>query len=141
VLYQKKKEENQELLILFRKLEQLEDSCWNQLFRFEKSDYFVNFEKKYSVPYVINLRLDDFIYLLLLLIEELVFGLLPMDSSSYFAAPYRQSLALFFLTSFIVFISPHWFRWLTLIVICIGYPVLIFLTFNGVPVPLFSISA
>lgn len=91
------------------------------------------------MPYVVNLRLDDIIYLLLLIIEELIFGLLPMDGSSYFAAPYRQSLALFFLASFIVFISPHWFRWLTLVVICLGYPVLIYLTFNGVTFLLFSI--
>ena len=98
----------------------------------------MNFEQQYSVPKVINLRLDDLIYLLLLAILEVIFGVLPLDSNSSYTAPYRQSLALFFLSSFVAMISPHWFRWLSLAIFCLGYPALLYLTINGVILGLLS---
>lgn len=103
------------------------------MFRFEKSETFLQFQQRYSVPRVIHLRIDDFIYFLLLALLETIFGLLPMDSDSPLSTPYRQSLALYFITTFSATISPHWFRWLALFSFCLGYPGLIYLTINGVP--------
>lgn len=40
VQYLKKKNDNKELLLLYRKLQELEESCWTKLLRFEKSNYF-----------------------------------------------------------------------------------------------------
>lgn len=102
------------------------------MLRFEKSELFLNFEQSYSVPNIINLRLDDFIYYLLLALLETIFGVLPIDSNNLLVTPYRQSLALFFLVTFAATISPHWFRWLTLFGFCVGYPGFIYLTVNGV---------
>jgi hypothetical protein len=118
---------------------ELEESCLSKLFRFEKTQRFLEFEENYSVPGIINLRLDDLIYLLLLAAMEVVFGVLPIDGANPFTTPYRQSLALFFLASFLSLISPHWFRWLTLFAFCLGYPVLLYITINGVPLPRSSI--
>ena len=61
-----------------------------------------------------------------------------MSSLNPITTPYRQSLALFFLTSFVAIISPHWFKWLTLAFFCIGYPALIYVSFNGVSSIIFS---
>ena len=94
----------------------------------------MNFENNYSVPRVINLRLDDLIYLLLLAILEIIFGVLPLDSNNQYTTPYRQSLALFFITSFIAMISPHWFRWLSLVFFCLAFPGLLFVTIRGVTI-------
>ena len=55
-----------------------------------------------------------------------------MDSANPFTTPYRISLALFFVGTFIVTISHHWFRWIVLVLLCVGYPGFLIVTFMGV---------
>lgn len=92
------------------------------------------------MPGILNFRLDDFIYYLLLIVLEVIFGALPMNTMNPLTTPYRQSLALYFITTFITMISPHWFRWVALTAYCLGYPSLIYVTMHGVNPFIFSIS-
>ena len=131
--YQKKKEENRELVQVYRRLLDLEESCWSTLFRFEKTAPFVAFDRRFSVPGTLSIRLDDLIYVGMLLVLEVIFGVLPLDGQYSMTPAYRQSLALFFLTSLVVLVSPHWFRWVSLAFFCLCYPALIYLSFKGVP--------
>ena len=80
---------------MYRKLQELQESCWGKFFRFEKSKIFTQFEKKYSIPGVLRFRIDDAIYLILLTIIITVFCILPSQTDHLLTRAFRQGLIFF----------------------------------------------
>lgn len=117
---------------MHEKLHAVQESCWGKFFRFEHTNPFIAFERKFSHRGIIRLRLDDIIYLFLLATICIVFSRLPSDTSSILAIAYNHFL--FFLMAFscVWLISPSGYRHLFFLGIAGLFPALIFLAYRKV---------
>ena len=117
---------------MYIKLEQLDESCWGKLCQFEKLYLFMRFEKKYSIPPVLQLRLDDFIYVLLLVVMGVVFCVLPSQDDHLLTTAYRQYVIFYLVGSVLWLLSAHWYKHLVMFFFYAIFPTLVYLVYNNV---------
>lgn len=117
---------------MYIKLEQLDESCWGKLCQFEKLYLFMRFEKKYSIPPVLQLRLDDFIYALLLVVMGVVFCVLPSQDDHLLTTAYRQYVIFYLVGSVLWLLSAHWYKHLVMFFFYAIFPTLVYLVYNNV---------
>lgn len=117
---------------MYIKLEQLDESCWGKLCQFEKLYLFMRFEKKYSIPPVLQLRLDDFIYVFLLVVMGVVFCVLPSQDDHLLTTAYRQYVIFYLVGSVLWLLSAHWYKHLVMFFFYAIFPTLVYLVYNNV---------
>lgn len=125
---------------MYRKLEELEESCWGKFFRFEKSHAFIQFEKRYSIPGVLRFRIDDGIYFLVLAVIIVVFCVLPSQSDHELTSAFRQFLIFYGVASVVWLLTPHWYKHLVYFFFCVVFPLLVLLIYYNVMYRLFRSS-
>lgn len=123
---------------MMHKLQEVEESVWAKFFRFEKTSMFVSCEKKFTFKQVLRIRLDDIIYLCMLVAICIVFGLLPSETTSnsmvgsILLKAYRYLLGFLVLFSILWLISTNWYRHFVFALVCILFPLFTLLTYYGI---------
>lgn len=120
------------------KLQKVEESLWGKFFRFEKTQTFVDFEKRYTFKQVFRLRIDDILYFIMLTAICMVFALLPSDTTlnsaigTLLVSAYRYMIGFLLAFSALWLISSNGYRHLIFFMICVIFPLITLLTYMGV---------
>lgn len=116
-----------------------EESWLGRTLKFEKLDYFVRFEQQHSVEGLLRLRIDDLIFLGLLLSLNVFFAVynaLLLQAAPIILQPLITGFQLYnvmmWMGSVVWILLPHWYTKVGLIGLYVGMPVLIALVFNNV---------